>query len=131
MKHIRNQKRSRRIRKKLKKVNNNRYRISVSKSLNKRNNFDIDNGYLLWNKYNKNLIKISKNEKISIINFDNSNSFENKIKETVNNLGINFNLDSLKYYNPKHLNSKFQDLNDIKNNLETYNELIRLEKNNF
>ena len=104
---------------------------SVSKSLNKRNNFDINSGYSLWNKYNKNLIKISNNEKISIINFDNSNSFKNKISEIVNNFGIEFNPDSLKYYNPKYLNSKFQDLNDIKNNLDTYNELIRLEKNIF
>ena len=104
---------------------------SVSKSLNKRNNFSIDKGYSLWNKYNQNLIEISKKEKITIINFDDSHSFKNKINRTLNNLGMEFNPNSLQYYNPKHLNSEFKNIEDIRFHLDTYNELIKLEKNNY
>ena len=44
---------------------------------------------------------------------------------------MEFNPNSLQYYNPKHLNSEFKNIEDIRFHLDTYNELIRLEKNNY
>ena len=88
-----------------------RHPFSVSKSLNKRNNFDILKGVDLWGKYNNKLINFIKSDNLILIDFDNPNTFKNKISNVLQKLDLRLNENALKFYNPNNRNS--DDINAI------------------
>ena len=104
-----------------------RHPSSVAKSLNARNGISEDLGNNLWKYYNEKLLDICNNEEITFINFDNYESFENKIQKVTSILGLNYNKDALNFYNPSNRNS--DEINKISSNenLKIYNRLLDLE----
>jgi len=88
-----------------------RHPFSVSKSLYKRNNFDTLKGVDLWEKYNNKLINFIKSDSVILIDFDNPDSFKDKISNVLQKLDLRLNEHALKFYNPNNRNS--DDINAI------------------
>tara|TARA_Y100001960_G_C14573055_1_gene776860 strand:- start:164 stop:853 length:690 start_codon:yes stop_codon:yes gene_type:complete len=103
-----------------------RHPASVTKSLYARNNLDYESSSYLWNTYNQILLDINKKYNITFINFDNSLSFEKKIKDVLVSIGLNYNSETLKYYDSS--NRKSDDKKTInKKNIDIYNQLLNNE----
>ena len=79
-----------------------RHPLSVANSLNKRNNLPNKDGLNLWKKYNKILLSISKEENVTLIDFDNPDIFKDTICSILEKLNLSFNENALKFYNPKN-----------------------------
>ena len=64
---------------------------------------------------------------MTFINFDNELSFENKIKKIALLLGLNYNSDALKFYDPSNRNS--DNIENIFNevNKSIYDSLLKFE----
>ena len=84
-----------------------RHPLSVAKSLQKRNQFDVLKSIDLWKKYNNKLISVKKHEDIKLIDFDNPDSFKEKISMTLKQLDLDFDENSLNFYNPKNRSSDY------------------------
>ena len=79
-----------------------RHPLSVANSLNKRNSLPNKDGLNLWKKYNQILLSISKEENVTLIDFDNPDIFKDRICSILEKLNLSFNENSLKFYNPKN-----------------------------
>ena len=84
-----------------------RHPLSVAKSLQKRNQFDVLKSIDLWKKYNNKLISVKNHEDIKLIDFDNPDSFKEKISMTLQQLDLDFDENSLNFYNPKNRSSDY------------------------
>ena len=84
-----------------------RHPLSVAKSLKKRNGFDTLKSIDLWGKYNNQLISMKNSEDIKLIDFDNPDSFKEKISIVLQKLDLDFDENSLNYYNPKNRSSDY------------------------
>ena len=82
-----------------------RHPLSVAKSLEKRNGFDISDSLDLWFKYNQKLISIAEVENILLIDFDNSKLFEEKVCLALKELNLKFVDGALNFYNPQNRHS--------------------------
>lgn len=96
---------------------------SVANSLRRRDGMNNEIGLNLWETYNKKIIKISNNESIDFLNFDDENSFENKIKKIINKLELQFNPVSLNFYNSSLKSSNIKG--QVKNN-NLYNKFLNM-----
>ena len=100
-----------------------RHPLSVSKSLNKRNNFDIAKGMDLWKQYNNKLINFTKNEDVILIDFDDFGSFKNKISNVLAKINLKFNEEALNYYNPSNRSCDYIDSIEDDEASNLYNSL--------
>lgn len=96
---------------------------SVANSLYRRDGIESQKGLKLWKIYNQKILYINQTESMEFINFDNEHSFNEKITDIVEKLGLEFIPESLKFYNPSF---KTSDKANKNTNEDIYKELLCL-----